>query len=110
MKSARKFLPLFNKQTASQEKSTFSLQRKQRGQGMVEYIIIVALIAIGSIAVFRIFGDTARQQVAEMALELGGGDGESEKVADMAEEAQGETQKGLNDFAAGKGKSAGGGN
>lgn len=102
MKSARKFLPLFNKQ-ASQEQSAISLQRKQRGQGMVEYIIIVALIAIGSIAVFRIFGDTARSQVAEMATELSGGAGNSGNAATEAAGAQDEVSKGLNDFAAGKG-------
>lgn len=32
----------------------------QRGQGMTEYIIIVALIAIGTIAVVTIFGNNVR--------------------------------------------------
>lgn len=34
--------------------------RRQRGQGMTEYIIIVALIAIGTIAVVTAFGDNIR--------------------------------------------------
>ena len=46
---------------------------KQLGQGMTEYIIIVALIAIVAITVFNIFGDTVRGQVGDMAAELGGG-------------------------------------
>lgn len=46
---------------------------KQRGQGMSEYIIIVALIAVGAIGVFTAFGGTIRSQVAGMAAELSGG-------------------------------------
>jgi Flp pilus assembly pilin Flp len=48
---------------------------KQIGQGMTEYIIIVALIAIAAIAAYGLFGDTIRGQVGGMAAELGGGDG-----------------------------------
>jgi len=48
------------------------------GQGMTEYIIIVALIAISAIAVFSYFGDTARNQVAGMANELAGVDAAAE--------------------------------
>ena len=48
---------------------------KQRGQGMSEYIIIVALIAVGAIGVFTAFGGVIRQQVAGMAMELSGQDG-----------------------------------
>lgn len=51
------------------------LTRKQLGQGMTEYIIIVALIAITAITVYNIFGDTVRGQVGDMAAELGGGTG-----------------------------------
>lgn len=50
---------------------------RQRGQGMTEYIIIVALIAVAAIGAFSYFGDTARNQVAAMASELGGTSGES---------------------------------
>jgi Flp pilus assembly pilin Flp len=44
----------------------------QRGQGMTEYIIIVALIAIAAIGVYSFFGQTVRQQTAGMAQELSG--------------------------------------
>jgi len=47
---------------------------KQLGQGMTEYIIIVALVAVAAIAVYNMFGDTVRGQVGDMAAELGGGD------------------------------------
>ena len=48
---------------------------KQIGQGMTEYIIIVALIAIAAIAVYGFFGDTIRGQVGAMTAELSGQDG-----------------------------------
>lgn len=47
---------------------------RQLGQGMTEYIIIVALIAISAIVVYNLFGSTVREQVGDMAAELGGGD------------------------------------
>jgi len=36
------------------------LRNRQFGQGMTEYIIIVALIAVAAIGVYRLFGDTLR--------------------------------------------------
>lgn len=54
---------------------------EQMGQGMTEYIIIVALIAIAAIAVYNLFGDTVRGQVGDMAAELGGGDGANSGAA-----------------------------
>jgi len=52
------------------------IQRKKiTGQGMTEYIIIVALIAIAAIAVYSIFGKTVRTQVGNMTKELAGESG-----------------------------------
>ena len=45
---------------------------RQRGQGMVEYIIIVAVVALGSIAVYAAFGDVLRAQVGNATDVLGG--------------------------------------
>jgi len=64
----------------SNKLSSTSLIR-QLGQGMTEYIIIVALIAVSAIGVFRLFGDTLRHQVAGLAQELSGNSGESEQTA-----------------------------
>ena len=52
--------------------------RKQLGQGMTEYIIIVALIAVAAIGVFRLFGDTLRQQMSGLAMELSGQSGDQQ--------------------------------
>lgn len=48
--------------------------RKNRGQGMTEYIIVVALIAIAAIAVITLFGDNVRQLFASSAEALAGND------------------------------------
>jgi Flp pilus assembly pilin Flp len=53
---------------------------RQLGQGMTEYIIIVALIAISAIVVYNLFGSTVREQVGDMAAELGGGEAKKSAV------------------------------
>ncbi len=52
-----------------------SSKKKMLGQGMTEYIIIVALIAIAAIGVFAAFGDVVKNQVGAMAQELSGTSG-----------------------------------
>lgn len=52
-----------------------SSRRKVRGQGMTEYVIIVALIAIAAIGVYAAFGNVIKGQTGAMAAELGGQDG-----------------------------------
>lgn len=51
-----------------------NLQKARRGQGMTEYIIIVALIAIAAIGVITLFGDNLRQLFASSAEALAGND------------------------------------
>ena len=46
--------------------------RGRRGQGMTEYIIIVALIAIAAIGVVSLFGDNIRALFATSANALAG--------------------------------------
>jgi pilus assembly protein Flp/PilA len=48
--------------------------RKSRGQGMTEYIIIVALIAIAAIGVITLFGDNIRMLFGASAAALAGQD------------------------------------
>ena len=38
--------------------------KSRRGQTMVEYIIIVAIVAIGGLVVFGIFGDTLKKKMS----------------------------------------------
>jgi len=59
----------------------------QRGQGMTEYIIVVALVAVAAIAVYQLFGQVVRSQTAAMARELAGEDGsEQSRMAQQAAE------------------------
>jgi len=53
-------------------KHTITNQKRQFGQGMTEYIIIVALIAIAAIGVYSQFGKGVRSQMAGMTQELSG--------------------------------------
>ena len=45
---------------------------RQRGQGMTEYIIVVALVAVAAIGVYTAFGKTLRGQMAVTAQALAG--------------------------------------
>ena len=53
-------------------KNMRNLMRNQRGQGMTEYIIIVALIAIAAIGVVTIFGDNIRKMFGASVDALAG--------------------------------------
>ena len=43
-------------------------KNKESGQGMTEYIVIVALIAVAAIAVVGFFGDVVRNPFYNMTL------------------------------------------
>ncbi|MES2161624.1 MAG: hypothetical protein V4476_10750 [Pseudomonadota bacterium] len=64
--------------------------RQQLGQGMTEYIVIVALIAVAAIAVYQLFGATVRNQTAAIALEVSGKNGSNAitKAGDAATKAE----------------------
>lgn len=49
-----------------------SMIRSEKGQGMTEYIIIVALIAIAAIGVITVFGNNLRVLFANSANALAG--------------------------------------
>jgi Flp pilus assembly pilin Flp len=61
-----------------------TMHKMQHGQGMTEYIIIVAMIAIAAIAVYQYFGQTVRNQTAAIAQEISGQDGTGAKSASQA--------------------------
>ncbi|GAA4014520.1 hypothetical protein [Actimicrobium antarcticum] len=75
---------------------------KNSGQGMTEYIVIVALVAIAAIAVYQFFGQTIRSQTSGIALELAGkkSDGAITQagVAADATTAETTTKKGLSAY------------
>ena len=71
---------------------------QQLGQGMTEYIIIVALIAIAAIAAYGFFGDTLRSQVGGMAMELAGDSGDTAVNSAGTAAVKAEKQKGARDL------------
>lgn len=81
----------------------------QRGQGMTEYLIIVALVAVAAIAVYQYFGQVLRAQTAAIAKELAGEDGsqETRTARAAAQGAKAEAKrKSLNDFTGNADKSS----
>lgn len=84
-------------------KQRWNHKKRSLGQGMTEYIIITALIAIAAIGVYTYFGDTIRAQTAAMALELSGQDGtkQNAEAVNAAKKADGNASKhkSLKDFA-----------
>lgn len=50
---------------------------RPRGQGMTEYIIVVAVVAVAAIGVYSLLGQTIRNQTAGIAQEIAGNDGGS---------------------------------
>ena len=61
--------------------SRLSAKKRQLGQGMSEYLIIVALIAVAAIGVVGFMGDTVSNQMAGMAKELAGTNAATEQQA-----------------------------
>lgn len=59
-------------------KQSILTRKRNLGQGMTEYIIITALIAVAAIGVYSMFGETVRNQVAGMAQEMRGEDAQDE--------------------------------
>ena len=53
-------------------KNMRKLMKRQDGQGMTEYIIIVALIAIAAIGVITLFGNNIRKLFGQSADALAG--------------------------------------
>jgi len=50
----------------------FITKKRQLGQGMTEYIIIVALVAVAAIGVYSAFGNAIKSQMAVMTGEIAG--------------------------------------
>ena len=65
-------------------------RRKSLGQGMTEYIVIVALVGVAAIGTYSFLGGTIRSQTAGFAQELAG-----QSAKDAITKAQGHADKAL---------------
>lgn len=45
--------------------------RQQNGQGLVEYLIIVAIVAVGALSIMRVVGQSINVKFASIAKSLG---------------------------------------
>ncbi len=70
--------------TKQKEEVMLMKLRGRRGQGMTEYIIIVALIAIAAIGVVTLFGDNIRALFATSANALAGNETATAKTNEAA--------------------------
>lgn len=79
-----------------------SREQRQLGQGMTEYLVVVALIAVAAIGVYSLLGQTLRSQTAGLALEISGQDAGSAIGSARAQagsaQASSATRKGLDNF------------
>lgn len=75
---------------------------KQLGQGMMEYVIIVALIAVAAIGVYSMFGKTIRNQTAGLSKEIAGQKSDDQISAAgtsaTAAATRGNTAKGMGEY------------
>ncbi|MBX2994431.1 MAG: Flp family type IVb pilin [Bdellovibrionaceae bacterium] len=53
------------------QKSPLRTVKNQRGQGLVEYLIIVALVAVATLSVMRVVGQSVQVKFAQVAKALG---------------------------------------
>ena len=70
--------------------------RNKKGQGMSEYLIILALVAIATIGAVIFFADNVREQISNLADEIGGAD--VVVTVDAAFSGQGRDTYDLSDF------------
>ncbi|MGZ9135160.1 MAG: Flp family type IVb pilin [Candidatus Deferrimicrobiaceae bacterium] len=78
-------------------KKTGKIASSRSGQGLTEYIIIVALVAIAAIGVVNIFGNQLRHQFSTIIASMSGS---SVQVTSLAEKAkQQANQRTLKDYA-----------
>jgi Flp pilus assembly pilin Flp len=68
-------------------------KKKNRGQGMTEYIIIVALIAIAAIGVITLFGNNIRKLFGMSANALAGDSDIANSADHSKKELEGKTMK-----------------
>jgi Flp pilus assembly pilin Flp len=75
--------------------------RNRKGQGLTEYIIVVALVAIAAIGIVNIFGNQLRNQFSTIITAMSGSS--QKKVESLSDQGRQETnKKSLSDYAGSK--------
>ena len=71
---------------------------QRRGQAMLEYIILVALLAVASIPVAKILGDVFRDRVMLSADKIAGDGNYSSEGAEIVTQGRGKVRRSMKDF------------
>jgi Flp pilus assembly pilin Flp len=82
-----------------------NLVKNQKGQGLIEYLIIVALMSVAAIAIVRVMGQSVNSRFAEISYALRG---HKVAVKDDAIESSYYKKKDLGNFIDGVGSRDGG--
>lgn len=72
--------------------------KKQAGQGMMEYIILVAIIAVASLGIVKVLGNTVSTKIAQITWSLQGKQHEARNVRDPEVRKEHYQKRGLEDF------------
>ena len=64
------------------QKKSSLVRSAKKGQAMVEYIIIVVVVAIAALLIFGVFSDTLRQKLGGAVEQLGGDSGAVSNATD----------------------------
>lgn len=76
--------------------------KNKKGQSLIEYLVLVCLIAVGSMAVIRVVGKNIRVQFANVSRALGG---ESEALQTDKVSSDDYSKRDFGDFMKGTGSS-----
>lgn len=80
----------------------YFLRKNQKGQGLIEYLILVAIIAVATIGIVRVVGSNVAVQFANIAKALGSGDDNQLKAQNI--DAEMYSKKDLSNFLKGAAK------
>src|SRR4051794_1635136 len=69
--------------------------KNQRGQGLIEYLILVCLVAVSAIAILSVVGTNVKEQYARISNSLAG---DKAKVSVTKPSKTTYQQRGLNDY------------
>lgn len=68
--------------------------RKSRGQTIVEYVLIIAIVVVAAVGILSVFSDTVRQKIAGV-VQVFGGDTSSASLDKSGQQQMQELGKGI---------------
>ncbi len=72
--------------------------KHKSGQGMVEYIILVAIVAIASLGIVKVLGQTVTTKLAKITLSLQGKSDRAHSIEDPQVERRHHEKRDMDDF------------